>query len=142
MFFQLFCIYCSPNLWLSGLGYLACYYEVRDWAQRWILTFFFLWNFQNSKKFQFFFVYVPFCQLVRIWTLFLSICIDSKDLQSNFEVPVACGSIIFPLPSTVIVHRRNYIQWLYLELPFLMPQYERPGALAYCDNASGIMSML
>ena len=34
---------------------------------------------------------MPFYQLVRNWTLFLSICIDSKDLQSNFEVLVACG---------------------------------------------------
>ena len=63
---------------------------------------FFSLKFSKFLKFSGFFVPVPFCQLVRIWTLFLSICIDSKDLQSNFEVPVACGSLIFPLPSTVI----------------------------------------
>ena len=59
-------------------------------------------NFSKFLKFSGFFVPVPFYQLVRICTLFLLICIDSKDLQSNFEVPVVCGSLIFPLPSTVI----------------------------------------
>ena len=41
------------------------------------------------------FVPVPFCELVRIWTLLLSIYIDSEDLQSNFEVPAVFGSTYF-----------------------------------------------
>ena len=57
---------------------------------------FFSLKFSKFLKFSVFFVPVPFCQLVQIWNLFLSICIDSKDLQSNFEVPVVCGSLIFP----------------------------------------------
>ena len=32
---------------------------------------------------------------MRIWTLLLSIYIDSKDLQSNFEVPAVFGSAYF-----------------------------------------------
>ena len=32
---------------------------------------------------------------MRIWTLLLSIYIDSKDLQSNFEVPAVFGSTYF-----------------------------------------------
>ena len=30
LFFQFFCVNHLPNLWLSGLGYLASYYEVKD----------------------------------------------------------------------------------------------------------------
>ena len=54
---------------ISGLGYLASYNEV--------------------------FVPVPFCELVQVWTLLLSIYLDSKDLQSNFEVPAVFGSTYF-----------------------------------------------
>ena len=62
--------------------------------------FFFFPIFKISSNFQIFkfssiFVFVPFCELVRIWTLLLSIYIDSKDLQSNFEVPAVFGSTYF-----------------------------------------------
>ena len=59
------------------------------------MTFFLLSNFQKFLKFSSILVPVPFCKLVRIWTLLLSIYIDSKDLQSNFEVPAVFGSTYF-----------------------------------------------
>ena len=62
--------------------------------------FFFL-----SKLFNFsviFVVPVPFCQLVRIWSLFLSILLASKYLQPNFEVQGVKGSLIVGLISTVL----------------------------------------
>jgi hypothetical protein len=44
---------------------------------------------------------VPFCELVRIWSSFLSIIFCSKYLQSNFEVPGPCGSLSLGLIPTV-----------------------------------------
>ena len=78
------------------------------------MTFFLFEIFKIPKIFRYF-VPVPFCQLVRIWTLFLSICIDSKDLQSNFEVPVGCGSFIFPLPSTVLAQTSPNLRFCYIK---------------------------
>ena len=52
-------------------------------------------KFPQIFKFSSIFVFVPFCELVRIWTLLLSIYIGSKDLQSNFKVPAVCGSTYF-----------------------------------------------
>jgi hypothetical protein len=37
-----------------------------------------------------------------MWNLFLSIIFYSKHLQSKFEVPAVLGSLIFPLPATVL----------------------------------------
>ncbi len=104
------------------LGYLASYHEVKNWVQRWILTFFLLPNFQKILKFSSIFVPVPFCKLVRIWTLLLSIYIDSKDLQSNFEVPVVCGSTYFwvslyKLPTVLLRRCFIYHSHLYCQDP-------------------------
>ena len=52
------------------------------------------------------FVPMPFYELVQIWNLCLSICIDSNDLQSNFEVSfVHFWFPYFPL----IVHCADYV---------------------------------
>ena len=42
-------------------------------------------NFSKLFNFSAIFVPVPFCQLVRIWNLFLTILLASKNLQPNFE---------------------------------------------------------
>ena len=77
-------------------------------------------NFDIFSSFQFskipqissIFVPVPFCKLVRIWTLLLSIYIDSKELQSNFEVSAVFGSTYFwvslyKLPTVIIEYDGN-----------------------------------
>ena len=77
-------------------------------------------NFDIFSSFQFsripqvfkFFVPLPFWELVPIWTLLLSIYIDSKDLQSNFEVPAVFGSTYFwvslyKLPTVLFAFRED-----------------------------------
>ena len=62
---------------------------------------------------------MPFCELVRIWTLLLSIYIDSKDLQSNFEVPAVFGSTYFwvslykiPTVLSLLKRLRFNVSWI------------------------------
>ena len=45
---------------------------------------------------------MPFCELVPIWSSFLSILLCSKYLQSNFEVPGPSHSISLGLIPTVL----------------------------------------
>ena len=63
---------------------------------------FFLSNFSKLFNYSAIFVPVPFCELVRIWSSFLSILLCSKYLQSNFEVPGPCGSLSLGLIPTVV----------------------------------------
>ena len=63
------------------------------------MTYFFL---SNCSIFQSFFVPVPFCELVRTWSSFLSILLWSNYLQSNFGVPGPCGSLSWGLSFTVL----------------------------------------
>ena len=64
------------------------------------MTYFFL---SNCSIFQSFFVPVPFCELVRTWSSFLSILLWSHYLQSNFGVPGPCGSLSWGVSFTVLV---------------------------------------
>ena len=72
---------------------------VENKAEIW---FFFLSNFSKLFNFSAIFVPVPFCELVRIWSSFLSILLCSKYLQSNFEVPGPLRSLSWGLTYTVI----------------------------------------
>ena len=63
--------------------------------------------FKVFKIVQFFsqFIPVPFCELVRIWSSFLSILLCSNYLQYNFEVPGPLRSISLGLIPTVLYVR-------------------------------------
>ena len=63
---------------------------------------FFLSNFSRLFNFSAIFVPVPFCQLVRICSLFLSISLASKYLQPKFEVRTVSGSLSLGLIPTVV----------------------------------------
>ena len=63
---------------------------------------FFLSNFSKLFNYSAIFVPVPFCQLVRIWSLFLSILLASKYLQPNFEVLGVKGSLSVELIPTMV----------------------------------------
>ena len=63
---------------------------------------FFLSNFSKLFNFSAIFVPVPFCQLVQIWSLFLSILLASKYLQPNFEVQGVKGSLSVGLIPSVV----------------------------------------
>ena len=56
----------------------------------------------NLFNFSAIFVLVPFCELVRIWSSFLSILFCSKYFQSNFEVPALSRSLSLGLIPTVL----------------------------------------
>ena len=77
------------------------------WEQGWNLIFFFLSNFSKLFNFSAIFVPVPFCQLVRIWSLFLSILFPSKYLQPNFEVRWVSGSLSLGLIPTVLLRHHS-----------------------------------
>ena len=65
--------------------------------------FFSLSNFSKLFNFSDIFVPMPFCQLVRIWSLFLSILLAQKYLQPNFEVQGVSGSLSLGLIPTVLI---------------------------------------
>ena len=69
------------------------------------IWFFFLSNFSKLFNFSAIFVPVPFCELVRIWSSFLSILLCSNYIQSNFEVPCPLRSISLGLIPTVLDSR-------------------------------------
>ena len=92
--FSKFCVFISNQTWLVIKRCLG-------WEQGWNQIFF-LSNFSKLFNCSAIFVPLPFCQFVRIWSLFLSILIALKYLQPNFEVWCVNGSLSVGLIPTVL----------------------------------------
>ena len=77
------------------------------------------------------------CQLVRIWSLFLSILLASKYLQLNFEVPGVKGSLSVGLISTVL-ERRCFCFWREIHLPIPASDFLARADTVIAAELSGV----